>query len=83
MANIYAPNEDDPNFFQVFFDHFTSFAMADGFFPSLVSDVADVQSDVHPFSPKCHALPCSSFTSCNKRIKEGGDKRLLPFVSYT
>ena len=53
------------------------------FFPSLVSDVAEVQSDVHPFSPKCHALLCSSFTSCNKLIEEGGDKRLLPFVSYT
>ena len=25
MANIYAPNEDDPNFFQVFFDHLASF----------------------------------------------------------
>ena len=25
VANIYAPNEDDPNFFQVFFDHLSSF----------------------------------------------------------
>ena len=25
VANIYAPNEDDPNFFQVFFDHLASF----------------------------------------------------------
>ena len=25
VANIYAPNEDDPNFFQAFFDHLSSF----------------------------------------------------------
>lgn len=25
VANIYAPNEDDPNFFQVFFDHLSNF----------------------------------------------------------
>ena len=25
MANIYAPNEDDPNFFHFFFDHLSSF----------------------------------------------------------
>ena len=25
LANIYAPNEDDPNFFQVFFDHLSNF----------------------------------------------------------
>jgi len=25
VANIYAPTEDDPNFFQVFFDHLSSF----------------------------------------------------------
>ena len=25
MANIYAPNEDDPNFFRAFFDHLSSF----------------------------------------------------------
>ena len=25
MANIYAPNEDDPNFFHSFFDHLSSF----------------------------------------------------------
>jgi len=24
VANIYAPNEDDPNFFQVFFDHLSN-----------------------------------------------------------
>ena len=25
LANIYAPNEDDPNFFHAFFDHLSSF----------------------------------------------------------
>ena len=43
MANIYAPNEDDPNFFQFFFDQLLSFKSEEiiigGDFNLLVLDV--------------------------------------------
>ena len=41
MANIYAPNEDDPNFFHSFFDHLSSFRGEE----IIIGGVLDVEKD--------------------------------------
>ena len=46
MANIYAPNEDDPNFFQFFFsDHLLSFKCEEIIIGGDFNIVLDVKKD--------------------------------------
>ena len=45
VANIYAPNEDDPNFFQVFFDHLSNFKCEEIIIGGDFNLVLDVEKD--------------------------------------
>ena len=45
VANIYAPNEDDPNFFQVFFDHLSNFKCEEIIIGGEFNLVLDVEKD--------------------------------------
>ena len=45
MANIYAPNEDDPNFFQFIFDQLLSFKCEEIIIQGDFNLVLDVEKD--------------------------------------
>ena len=45
MANIYGPNEDDPNFFHSFFDHLPSFRGEEIIIAGDFTLVLDVEKD--------------------------------------
>ena len=45
MAKIYAPNEDDPNFFQVFCDHLSNFKCKEIIIGEDFNLVLDVEKD--------------------------------------
>ena len=45
VANIYAPNEDDPNFFQAFFDHLSNFKCGEIIIGGDFNLVFDVEKD--------------------------------------
>ena len=54
LANIYAPNEDDPNFFQSFYDQVLSFQCEDIIIGGDFNLVLDIEKDKKGGLPKTH-----------------------------